>query len=283
MLADLVEETVGAARLSWRRLRVGIKFSSNEAALACGDGGGIAFGLATARGWGRARRQVRRRQDAPASSAAARAGRRRPRSRRELGRGVGAKTGAAVGCPGRGVGAGLDRGVGRGEGPGDDVMGLDVGDGVVGDGVGYRTLTRKSASAAIVEAANSVDRTRARHAGRRGRGDGTAVGGPASRRIIPERARSRLGGTIHGDVRGSSDRAAVEGRRHVTVEGQDLGLIRTHARVRARVVANLERRVVAEPDVEHDGFGEIVNLDRGAFAAELDLQQAEMVPSPSEA
>ena len=74
----------------------------------------------------------------------------------DVGRRVGAKTGAAVGCPGRGVGAGLDRGVGRGEGPGDDVMGLDVGDGVVGDGVGYRTLTRKSASAAIVEAANSV-------------------------------------------------------------------------------------------------------------------------------
>ena len=73
-----------------------------------------------------------------------------------VGRGVGAKTGAAVGCPGRGVGAGLDRGVGRGEGPGDDVVGIDVGDKVVGDGVGYRTLTRKSASAAIVEAANSV-------------------------------------------------------------------------------------------------------------------------------
>ena len=73
-----------------------------------------------------------------------------------VGRGVGAKTGAAVGCPGRGVGAGLDRGVGRGEGPGDDVVGLDVGDGVVGDGVGYRTLTTTSASGAVVEAAKSV-------------------------------------------------------------------------------------------------------------------------------
>merc|ERR1719399_2109889 len=68
-----------------------------------------------------------------------------------VGRGVGAKTGAAVGCPGRGVGAGLDRGVGRGEGPGDDVVGLDV-----GDGVGYRTLTTTSASGAVVEAAKSV-------------------------------------------------------------------------------------------------------------------------------
>ena len=73
-----------------------------------------------------------------------------------VGRGVGAKTGAAVGCPGRGVGAGLDRGVGRGEGPGDDVVGLDVGDGVVGNGVGYRTLTTTSASGAVVEAAKSV-------------------------------------------------------------------------------------------------------------------------------
>ena len=73
-----------------------------------------------------------------------------------VGRGVGAKTGAAVGCPGRGVGAGLDRGVGRGEGPGDDVVGLAVGDSVVGDGVGYRTLTTTAASGAVVEAAKSV-------------------------------------------------------------------------------------------------------------------------------
>ena len=60
-----------------------------------------------------------------------------------VGRGVGAKTGAAVGCPGRGVGAGLARGVGRGEGE-------------VGDGVGYRTLTTTSASGAVVEAEKSV-------------------------------------------------------------------------------------------------------------------------------
>ena len=73
-----------------------------------------------------------------------------------MGRGAGLCSDAAVGCPGRGVGAGLDREVGRGEGPGDDVVGLDVGDSVVGDGVGYRTLTTTSASAAIVEAAKSV-------------------------------------------------------------------------------------------------------------------------------
>ena len=137
-------------------------------------------------------------------------------------------------------------------------------------------------------------RTRARHAGCRGRGDGTAVGGPAARRVVPERARGRLGGTGHGDVerdavsrgcgRLEGDRRpvgehhfarlpAVEGRGHVAVEAQDLGLIKARLRARTRVVAGLERRVVVERDVEHDGFGEIVNLDRGAFAAELDLQQ----------
>mmetsp|Transcript_16391 Transcript_16391/g.46458 ORF Transcript_16391/g.46458 Transcript_16391/m.46458 type:complete len:206 (+) Transcript_16391:1654-2271(+) len=137
-------------------------------------------------------------------------------------------------------------------------------------------------------------RTRARHAGRRVRDDRTAVGGPASRHIIPERARGRLGGAGHGDVeRDAVSRVngrleghrrpvgerhfarlpAIKGRGHVAVEGQDLGLIKARLRVRARVVVGLERRVVVERDVEHDGFGEIVNLDRGAFAAELDLQQ----------
>mmetsp|Transcript_16392 Transcript_16392/g.46467 ORF Transcript_16392/g.46467 Transcript_16392/m.46467 type:complete len:220 (+) Transcript_16392:1654-2313(+) len=137
-------------------------------------------------------------------------------------------------------------------------------------------------------------RTRARHAGRRVRDDRTAVGGPASRHIIPERARGRLGGAGHGDVeRDAVSRVngrleghrrpvgerhfarlpAIKGRGHVAVEGQDLGLIKARLRVRARVVVGLERRVVVERDVEHDGFGEIVNLDRGAFAAEFDLQQ----------
>mmetsp|Transcript_16395 Transcript_16395/g.46490 ORF Transcript_16395/g.46490 Transcript_16395/m.46490 type:complete len:210 (+) Transcript_16395:1654-2283(+) len=137
-------------------------------------------------------------------------------------------------------------------------------------------------------------RTRARHAGRRVRDDRTAVGGPASRHIIPERARGRLGGAGHGDVeRDAVSRVngrleghrrpvgerhfarlpAIKGRGHVAVEGQDLGLIKARLRVRARVVVGLERRVVVERDVEHDGFGEIVNLDRGAFAAELDLHQ----------
>ena len=66
---------------------------------------------------------------------------------------------------------------------------------------------------------------------------------------------------------------AVKGRGHVAVEAQDLGPIMTRARAGARVVAGLERRVVVERDVEHDGFGEAINFDRGAFAAEFDLHQ----------
>mmetsp|Transcript_2115 Transcript_2115/g.6852 ORF Transcript_2115/g.6852 Transcript_2115/m.6852 type:complete len:204 (-) Transcript_2115:248-859(-) len=137
-------------------------------------------------------------------------------------------------------------------------------------------------------------RARARHAGRRRRDDGTAIRRPATRRVVPERARGRLGGAGHGDVeRDAVSRVngrleghrrpvgerhfarlpAVKGRGHVAVEAQDLGPIITRARADARVVAGFECRVVVERDVEHDGFGEIVNLDRGAFAAEFDLQQ----------
>ena len=62
-----------------------------------------------------------------------------------VGAGIGAGDGLGVGAV---VGAGHGTHVGRVVGPGD---GCDV-----GDAVGSRTLTTKSASAAIVEAANSV-------------------------------------------------------------------------------------------------------------------------------